>query len=222
MPRGRKKGSKNKVKTVMAASPSNSTNSVVKSNLFVVQNDSNNSNNNAVNANSNEPATMTIAEAIRRKKNDTSNAACNAADDAANSSDLKSAISKAVNNVAKNTAKNIVNTDTDGDDESDVDKAMGSDALNDLGYPQRSITANNRGKTAQRPITRCDRCGGPVLTAQPYTIDTATLTALAEWHRDIMPKKVNLCVMCAHELSETVERWYLKNPNAKKKAYLDK
>ena len=99
---------------------------------------------------------------------------------------------------------------------------MGSDALNDLECLQKSAITDNKNRTVQRPVARCDRCGGPVLTAQPYTIDTARLTALAEWHRDIMPKKVNLCAMCAHELSETVERWYLKNPNAKKKAYLDK
>ena len=213
MPRGRKKGSKNKPKTVMAAHPTNPANSA---NQVSKTNTESNSGN------------MTIAEAIRRKKNNTTDT----------EADAKNAIKKAVINVTKGATNDEVD---DNDDEVDVDVdvnadnedngSMSSDALNDLGYPQNRITPSvrsaistdkNGSRVFQRPVARCDRCGGPILTAQPYAIDTDTLTALAEWHRDAMPKRVKMCVMCAHELSEIVEKWYLKNPNAKKKAYLER
>lgn len=76
--------------------------------------------------------------------------------------------------------------------------------------------------TQAKAVGRCDRCGKPILTAQPYTIDTTRLTALAEWHREAMPNRVNLCLVCAHELSEVIEKWYFLEEHAKKKGYIER
>ena len=97
MPRGRKKGSKNKPKTVMAAHPTNPANSA---NQVSKTNTESNSGN------------MTIAEAMRRKKNNTTDT----------EADAKNAIKKAVINVTQGATNDEVD---DNDDEVDVDVDVG-------------------------------------------------------------------------------------------------
>ena len=54
---------------------------------------------------------------------------------------------------------------------------------------------------------KCDRCGQVLNTR--YNLNPGIMTSKAPWHRD-MPPKAAVCGDCAKELSDLIDKWWLK------------
>jgi hypothetical protein len=56
-------------------------------------------------------------------------------------------------------------------------------------------------------ICQCDKCGANIYSS-PYIANFNTLSGKANWWRDNMPVRANLCDKCSKSLSDIIQKWW--------------
>lgn len=97
---------------------------------------------------------------------------------------------------------------TDSGDLTDKQQKLYSDMLqSDSINTNVSINDFIETKSQIKIVCKCDKCGANIYSS-PYIANFNTLSGKANWWRDNMPVRANLCDKCSKSLSDIIQKWW--------------